>query len=457
MIFRSSYIICLSIILVLCALYVSAPVLAASPNVEWEHTYTGDASLLCSRFGQTSDGGYVIMGQEEDFTYTHGNHLFLIKTNASGYWQWARLYGTGDSSVYNGGSVLQASDGGYLITGHVTVFENKTWGPIGGGIYLVKADKDGNAQWEKTITDNDGDYGLYAIQDRSGDFIITGYRDSMNGTLFLARISPDGNVRWARGYSSGGEDYGNFLEQTKDRGYVITGFSKFGADKDVCVFKTDADGDLQWNHTFGGSYDDYGIGIEQTKDGGYLVTGSNCSYGTGGEYAYLIKLDASGNKQWETIGGTGNEIGMMASEHGDGYMVTGFTWDPSGDVRLIKKDLCFIMFNDSGGVQWERSLGMPINYTQTSSYLKGGDGLYVIRTSDGGYAIGGMLWNTDTYSHEDFIYKISKLDVSKLTPAPASPYKYQYTSGYTPRPTASTKDDMILLKLLRLFLRLFSR
>jgi hypothetical protein len=433
------------------------PALAASPYVEWEHTYTGDASLLCSGFRQTSDGGYVIVGQHEDFTYTQGNQIFLIRTNASGYWQWARLYGTGDSSIYSGASVVQATDGGYLIAGHVTVFENKTWGPIGGGIYLVKADKDGNAQWEKTITDNDGDYGLYAIQDASGDFIVTGYRGSMNnGTLFLARISIDGDIRWIQDYSSGGEDYGNFLEQTTDGGYVITGFSQFGADKDVCIFKTDADGNLQWNRTFGGNRDDLGLSINQTTDGGYLVTGSNCSYGIGGEYAYLIKLDASGNKQWEVVGGTGNEIGMSVSEYDDGYLVTGFTWDPSGDVRLIKKDLCFIMFNDSGGVQWERSLGMPINYTQTSSYLKGDDGLYVISTPDGGYAIGGMLWNADVYRHDDFIYKIRKPDLSKLTPAPASPYNYQYQYGGTPRPTANTKDDMLLLKLLRTILRIFA-
>src|SRR3954447_17093120 len=68
----------------------------------------------------------------------------------------------------------------------------------------------------------------------------------------------------------------------------------------------------QWDKTFGGNDDDEPYALQQTSDGGYIMGGysasnrsSNKSDNSRGGYDYwVVKVDASGNKQWDkTFGG----------------------------------------------------------------------------------------------------------------------------------------------------------
>ncbi len=57
----------------------------------------------------------------------------------------------------------------------------------------------------------------------------------------------------------------------------------FGAgDEDAWVIKLDANGNVQWQKTYGGKGDDEAYSIQQTSDGGYIVAGWTNSYGAGG-------------------------------------------------------------------------------------------------------------------------------------------------------------------------------
>jgi len=64
----------------------------------------------------------------------------------------------------------------------------------------------------------------------------------------------------------------------------------------------------QWNRSFGGNGEDSAWCIQQTSEGGYIVAGTTASYGKGIEGypdAWLIKIDKSGNMQWnKTYGET---------------------------------------------------------------------------------------------------------------------------------------------------------
>jgi hypothetical protein len=114
----------------------------ASGNEEWNRTYGGTESdmsgfhLFGDTVQQVSDGGYVIAGTT--VSYGAGSFDFwLIKTDASGNEEWNRTFG-GTEEDY-GHSVHQTSDGGYVLVG-----ETHSYGAGVFDVWLIKTDGSGH-------------------------------------------------------------------------------------------------------------------------------------------------------------------------------------------------------------------------------------------------------------------------------------------------------------------------
>jgi hypothetical protein len=111
-------------------------------NEEWSKTHGGNLNEEGYCVRQTADGGYVVVG----YTESHGAggaDVWLLKTNASGDLTWSRTHGGSCGEI--GRSVLQTSDGGYILSGQT--------GTYGAGVvdfYLVKTDQDGRIAVEET-------------------------------------------------------------------------------------------------------------------------------------------------------------------------------------------------------------------------------------------------------------------------------------------------------------------
>jgi hypothetical protein len=81
------------------------------------------------RVRQTSDGGFVIVGN----SYSSSYDVLVIKTNAQGKQEdLMTIGGSGDEIAYD---VRQTDDGGYILTGYTT-----STGAGGNDIYMVKID-----------------------------------------------------------------------------------------------------------------------------------------------------------------------------------------------------------------------------------------------------------------------------------------------------------------------------
>jgi hypothetical protein len=179
----------------------------------------------------------------------------------------------------------------------------------------------------------------------------------------------------------------------------VAGFTEsFGAgNADVYVVKLDGSGNLQWTRTIGGWNSDYGYSIIQTTDGGYAVTGYTLSFSAGGYDVYVVKLDGSGNIQWTRT------IGDSGKQEGLSIIQTtdgGYAVAGiTSPYSNVGRDIydIYVVKLNSSG---------NIQWTRT---IGGGDddmGYSIIQTTDGGYAVAGYTESFGAGSGDVYVLKL---------------------------------------------------
>ncbi|MFN3874122.1 MAG: T9SS type A sorting domain-containing protein, partial [Ignavibacterium sp.] len=195
-------------------------------NQQWTKTIGGLSSDGARSINKTSDGGYIITG----WTFSYGpgavGNVWLVKTDSLGNMQWNKFFGGTD--VDRGLSVQQTNDGGYIITGYTA--------SSGAGLddmLLIKTDVSGNVQWQKTFGGSGRDYGNSVIQSTDGGYVITGYTLSYGAggdDLWIVKTDEQGNMLWSKTIGGAQSDVGNFIIEFSDGSFVITGHTlSFGA------------------------------------------------------------------------------------------------------------------------------------------------------------------------------------------------------------------------------------
>ena len=162
------------------------------------------------------------------------------------------------------------------------------------------------------------------------------------GDFWVVKTDAAGNVLWDKTLGGIDDEVLTSVNQTRDHGYLIGGtsvsgisFDKTGASRggiDYWVVKLDSNGNKLWDKTLGGSGDDYPHAIDTTSDGGFIIGGASNSpvsgektsgvFGTGD--FWIVKLDSSGNIQWDkTIGGNGDDQLYSLKQTRDGGYILG--------------------------------------------------------------------------------------------------------------------------------------
>jgi len=190
-----------------------------SGTEEWNRTFGGECfdshfDSLYS-FQQTFDGGYILAGTTYDHSVERPN-LWLIKTDSGGNEQWNRTLG--GIEIFWVKAVMESSDGSFIIVGETDPFNIDN--PV--RIMLVKANANGYEEWNKTFTGIDYYIPSSLLQTSDGGYIIAGIK---NSDAWLVKTDSKGNIQWYNGLGGTGRDNVNFIQQTSDGGYIFTGMT----------------------------------------------------------------------------------------------------------------------------------------------------------------------------------------------------------------------------------------
>jgi hypothetical protein len=164
--------------------------LDSSGDVLWTKTIGGDDHDEAYSIIQSSDGGYVVAG----YTYSFGaggRDFYVVKLDLSGNVLWTKtIGGDGTGKAY---SIIQSSDGGYVVAGYTRSF--------GAGyvdIYVVKLDSSGNVVWTKTIIGRSSDDLPWSIiQGSDGGYVVAGHTYSLGAggwDFYVVKMDANGNV-----------------------------------------------------------------------------------------------------------------------------------------------------------------------------------------------------------------------------------------------------------------------
>jgi len=209
-------------------------------------------------------------------------------------------------------------------------------------------------------------------------------------------LTIDPTLTWHTFMGSTGNDYGNAIAVDDTGNIYVAGTSEatWGSSPvighagggDAFVAKLNSSGELQWNTFMGSAGGDHGKAIAVDSSGNIYVAGySSATWGitpnpvidhVGGNDAFVIKLNNSGVRQWNTFMGSGlanssdASSGIAVDSKGNVY-VSGSSEDTWGSpvsafVSLWGSDIFVARLNNSGSLQWNTFIGSyAVDYSKT--------------------------------------------------------------------------------------------
>lgn len=373
-------------------------------TIDFSKTYGGSQDDTFQSVITTTDGGFAALGFSQSVdgdiidNKEQVNMYWLVKTTSDGNIQWSKTYGGSDDDRAE--RIIQTNDGGYILAGYTT----STDGDItqNAGFYdhwIVKLDSAGEIQWEHSYGFSGSDQLFSIIQTTDGGYFTGGFLDvtasegqgnkrfinpnNSNDTRAVKhgvgefwghKLDANGNLEWRRYFGGTNNDRVYQVAQAQDGGFLMVGASESNdfdvtesrGSYDFWAVRLDQQGNLLWEQSYGGSEIDIAYAVTTTTDGGYILAGDTRSNdldvtnAIGSADAWLIKIDDSGNLQWQkTLGGTNFESARAIISYNEGYAITGGARSLDGDLNTNagQNDIWIATVDISGNIITQQSLG----------------------------------------------------------------------------------------------------
>ena len=293
----------------------------------WSRLYGGSSNEFACDIKPTIDGGYAVFGQtmsvDKDVTVNHGDWDFwLVKLDKDGMLDWQKTYG--GSYFDRANAFTHKKDGGYVLTGMTESNDGDVSGNHGSGdVFVVSLSPAGDVEWVLVWGGSGSDEGLDVIESINGEILIVGMTGSSDGDL------------------------------AEDPALLNDGFI-------LCLNPT---GSIKWHKNYGAEGMDVLSSIIQATDGSLVTAGYSDSEegdftGNNGSYdAWLMMLNPTGNPIWNKMfGGTECEAISSLVQTSDGNFAAIGSFNES-DGDMMTYDFLISRFDLSGNLLWSKQLG----------------------------------------------------------------------------------------------------
>ncbi len=473
-------------------------------HAKWDQRYGGLMEDIISNFLITSDSGFVMGGtsysgisgdkteDNYDTSFVTGD-FWIVKTDSMGVKIWDKRYGGNNSEIHL--ETIQTADGGYLsggqsFSGAGGDKSQPNWDPTQGSndYWIIKTDAQGVKQWDKRFGGTSFELLGSVRQTNDGGYIISG--SSFSGIsgdktqvnqgswdYWVVRTNSLGVKIWDRRFGGLDDDFATCMDRTADGGYIIGGYSKsdVGGDKtqpcqgnwDYWVVKINDQGNKVWDKTFGGNYTDWLFALTVTQDGGFLLGGQSFSEASGdktepnhdatpsGSDYWIVKINASGTKQWDRTFGASQieDISRVVQTSEGGYMLSGESYSPADGDKTESNlgiEQTWVVKTDSAGIiEWDKTV-FTLGHDEAGTAVPYDDDCFVVvnftQADTGGYVtnmsrgVGDYLMVKLCKDDPLFVNEIDEINLINLFPNPVTTHLNIELK--------STKEELIQIELL---------
>ena len=311
-----------------------------------------------------SDGKIYVAGSIND-TRKDYEDILLVKYDGDGIKYWSKQIGS--SSYDTANSLAIDSNGNIYITGETLGSMDGQKYEGGSDIILIKYDNDGNRQWTKQIGTTNNDVAKSINIDSCGYVYIIGetigFLDGQEyeGILdmFLAKYDSNGNKQWIKQIDLI-TTKGFFIDLSNNI-YVI-GNTRHSLDGQIIpertveytyafLMKYDNDGNKQWTRLLSNYPDSEIRGVSCNNKGDIYITGDLSHYvgADGVSDIFLAKFDNEGKNHWVEsfdLSDADYSEDVTCDNNGNVY-ITGHTFESVGDEILAgESDIFLIKWKD---------------------------------------------------------------------------------------------------------------
>jgi hypothetical protein len=270
------------------------------------------------------------------------------------------------------------------------------------GTYNIQAQSKFNKLYDNK---NQEDRANAIIQTKDGNFVVTGVTAGADA-WYIIKLNTKGDTIWTylndllKGKYANYGEFSYSLVEIENGDLVVSGFDADTVElkSNTLLLKLNKRGQYLWAKTVDNSMlglTNRAYQIKETNDKGFIYVGWEYQdKAASTSQALLVKTDSLGIIQWKKeYGGSGYEFtpSFDKTQNG-GYILGGYSYSYSTvyGMYLVKTD-------GLGVLQWYKIYGDNI----------GSYGNYVITTKDGGYAIVGAKYKSNT-ARNAYIVKTDK-------------------------------------------------